>query len=354
MKSFEEKIKLIIEQAIQDKVFPGAVFVILKDNEIVFSEAFGHFTYDLNSPVVNKDTLYDIASVSKQIVATGVIKLIELGKLKLNEPIMSYLPNIKTSLIGNRTILQLLTHTSGIKVEMSKLSKKELDELLLGNLPDSLSFEEPNLKVEYCNINTYLLGEIISEVSGKSLETFLKEEIFIPLDMKDIKYCPNYLLSAQIPPTEILNDGSTIQGIVHDESSRILGGKVGQAGLFSSAIDLAKFISFWINDSVNLKILKKETKDLAVKNYTKDKNLNAGLGWHLDNKTYLGNYFESGTFFHPGFTGTIIGSNRKNNIGFVFLSNSSYPKREGNKLKNRVFQSLLDETFLRLIQKNSN
>ena len=349
MQPLEKKINLIITDAIKKKIFPGAVFVITRNNMILYHKAFGHFTYDQNSPKVKNDTMYDIASITKQIVATGIIKLIELKKIKLNESIIKYLPISKISPIGNRTIFHLLTHTSGIQIKTSKLSRKELTDLLYGSLLSSLSFEEPGVKVNHSNINTYLLGEIISKVSGRSLEIFLQEEVFNPLEMKNTMYCPPDRLCTQIPPTEILSDGSVIQGIVHDESSRILGGKVGQAGLFSNALDLAKFISFWTSNTTKSHVLKQETIELAVKNYTPNKNLPTGLGWHLDNKVYLGDSFESSTFFHPGFTGTIIGGNRKNNIGFIFLSNCTYPHREGNKLKNKIFQSLLTETFLNLL-----
>jgi serine-type D-Ala-D-Ala carboxypeptidase len=289
--------------------------------------------------------MYDIASVTKQIVATGVLKLIELKKIGLNEPIRKYLPIPDVSLIGDRTIWHLLTHTSNIQLETSKLSKKEFTDVLYGNLPDSVLVQEPGTKVHYGNINTYLLGEIISKVSGKSLAVFLQEEIFDPLGMEHTMYCPPAKFQSQIPPTEILSDGAIIKGIVHDEGARMLGGEVGQAGLFSSVSDLTKFIMFWTSSIFDSHVLKQETIEFAVKNHTPDMNLAAGLGWHLDDKVYLGNSFKPGTFFHPGFTGTIIGGNRKTNIGFVFLSNCTYPHREGNKLKNEIFQSLLTETF---------
>lgn len=344
----EEKIGLIITGAIERKIFPGAVFAITQGDKIIYNKAFGHFTYDPQSSVVAGDTMYDIASVTKQIVATGVLKLIELKKIGLNELIRKYLPIPDVSPIGDRTIWHLLTHTSNIQVETSKLSKEELTDVLYGNLPDSVLVQEPGMKVHYGNINTYLLGEIISKVSGKSLSVFLREEIFNPLDMEHTMYCPPTKFQSQIPPTEILSDGSIIKGVVHDEGARMLGGEVGQAGLFSNVSDLTKFIMFWTNNFSDSQVLREETIELAVKNHTPGMNLAAGLGWHLDDKIYLGSSFEPDTFFHSGFTGTIIGGNRKTSTGFVFLSNCTYPHREGNKLKNEIFQSILTETFLSL------
>ena len=140
-----------------------------------------------------------------------------------------------------------------------------------------------------------------------------------------------------------MNDGTIIQGVVHDESSRMMGGEVGQAGLFSNAVDLAKFMIFWLgNDNP---ILSQKIINISIKNQTSNLNLASGLGWHLDNEVYLGKSARKGTFFHHGFTGTLIGGNKKNNLGFVFLSNCTYPRRDGHKLKNLFFQELLTDLF---------
>lgn len=344
MEEFEKKLNNIINNAIQSKVFPGAIFLILKNNKIIFNKAFGRFTYDLDSPLAMQDTIYDIASITKIIVATGALKLLERGEINLEQPIKKYLPTLKFSPVGEKNIKNLLTHTSGIHlgIEMSKLTKK-LDELLISYLPNLKNVSGVDVKVEYGNINTYLLGEIIKSVSNKPLKKFLFEEIFTSLKMENTFFCPSVSMRTKIPPTEILNDGTIIQGIVHDESARIMGGETGHAGLFSNSFDLAKFVSFWLNN--DSRILKPETLDFATKNHTVGFNLPSGLGWHLDNKEYLGNSFFPNTFFHPGFTGTIVGGNRNINLGFVFLSNCTYPHREGNKLKNEVFRSVFNEVF---------
>ncbi|MEK7586496.1 MAG: serine hydrolase domain-containing protein [Patescibacteria group bacterium] len=341
MSQIESKIRLTIKEAIETKVFPGAVFLVIHNNEVFYHEAFGNFTYDPNSSKVNIDTIYDLASVTKQIVNTALLRLVDQNMVNINDPVSKYFPNLIKSDVGNTKILQLLTHTSGIQVETSKLNKNQLNNLIKEFL---LNIKiNPEARVEYGNINTYLVGEIIIKVSDKSLGNHLKKHIFDQLLMKDTFFNPPLNLINEIPPTEILNDGTIIQGVVHDESSRMMGGEVGQAGLFSNAVDLAKFMIFWLgNDNP---ILSQKIINISIKNQTSNLNLASGLGWHLDNEVYLGKSAPKGTFFHPGFTGTLIGGNKKNNLGFVFLSNCTYPRRDGHKLKNLFFQELLTDLF---------
>jgi CubicO group peptidase (beta-lactamase class C family) len=263
--------------------------------------------------------------------------------ISLPASLEEYLPELKGSLIGNLSVWNLLTHTTGIHLQTSKFTQKDLAALLTVHLPNLTNLGTPGSKVEYANISTYLLGEIILRTSGLSLPDFLSREIFIPLKMEHTMFCPQESVRSKIPPTEILSDGTIIQGIVHDESARTMGGSVGHAGLFSNALDLIKFINLWLD--VTQSLLEPETLQLATGNHTQGLNKASGLGWHLNNKEYLGGSFAPNTFFHPGFTGTIIGGNRDSNLGFVFLSNCTYPHREGHALKNEVFQRIFTEMF---------
>lgn len=342
MQSFDVRVGEIVRYAITERVFPGAVLAVLKNGNFAYEQCFGHFTYDQESPDVLKNTVYDIASLTKQIVATGALILFDRGDIHLEDTINLFLPELAGSSIGNVTIFNLLTHTSGINIQTSKFRVDELGSLLSGILPQ-LDVHDSGQVVQYANINTYLLGEIVSRISGLSLSDFLSQEIFVPLGMSSTFFAPKKNIQSAIPPTEILHDGTLIQGIVHDESARMMGGMVGQAGIFSNVIDLGSFINSWLG--VAKQILKSRTIELATKNQTTGLNKACGLGWHLDNSDYLGADFQLGTFFHPGFTGAIMGGNKKNSLGFVFLSNCTYPNREGNIKKNMLFQKLLKEVF---------
>lgn len=329
-------IQMLMEGAIRKKIFPGAVLAVLEDGRIVHHQSYGHFTYDISSPDVLIDTIYDIASVTKEFIATAVLQLIESKRINLHDRIDRYLPVLSGTTAGSVTVWHLLTHTSGIGVHMSKLAATNGDEIFECIRNGQLLYE-PGTRVAYSNINTYLLGEIIVAVTSESLQNFLLKHIWQPLGMQHTSYCPPPQLRSTIPPTEIMGS-EIIQGVVHDESARFLGGEVGHAGMFSAVTDLALFVGEWVRPEPT--ILSEAMVIKAISNQTPGLNLSSGFGWHLDDPRYLGSSFTRGTFFHPGFTGSLIAGNRSTGFGFVFLSNCTYPHREGNALKDDFFQSL--------------
>ncbi|NNM84125.1 beta-lactamase family protein [Candidatus Parcubacteria bacterium] len=335
----ESAIQTLVNSAIEKKVFPGAALAVLKNGQTALHKAYGHFTYDIASAGVSVDTIYDIASVTKEFIATAILQLVDSGRINLHEQIEHHIPALSGTVAGSITIWHLLTHTSGIGVHMSKLAANS-DETILKFIRNNQLRFEPGAHVAYSNINTYLLGKIIAAVTSASLQAFLFGNIWQPLGMRHTSYCPLPQFRSAIPPTEIIGS-ETIQGIVHDESARLLGGEVGHAGVFSTVTDLVSFLFEWIRPEPT--ILSEAMVTKAVSNQTPGLNLALGLGWHLDNPRYLGSRFTRGTFFHPGFTGSLIAGNRSTGFGLVFLANCTYPHREGNALKDAFFESLLDE-----------
>lgn len=342
MLTLEEKIDQILHKAIADHVFPSVVVKLEIKDQVLYEKALGNFTYDKNSPEVTIDTVYDIASVTKIIVATGALRLIEVDEIDLQQTIKTYLPTLGDSFVGNCTVYSLLTHTSGINIALSKCSDKELVNLLsvLSGISAPGSGFDDN--VVYANVNSYLLGEIITAVTKQNLSDFLTKEVLGPLNMHSTKFSDETLLKKSVPPTE-LDEREVVQGIVHDESARKIGRAVGHAGLFSSVQDLNNFLSMWTNEGVfeEKRFLEKKTVHQAVSNKVSG-DISVGLGWHLDNSVYLGKCAPVNTFFHPGFTGSLIVGNLEQGIRLSFLSNRTYPKRLDPKLKNQVFQNLMN------------
>ena len=327
-------------------VFPGAVLLIARGNEKLFSMAVGNYAYDPMSPVVTPSAIYDIASVTKQIVATGALRLFDQGGLRLEERVHHYLPILRETKAGDVTIWNLLTHTSAISVTMSSLTVAQMNDIR-AVLASGENDVKPGAEVHYGNINTFLLGQIIAKVSGLPLDKFIRQEILDPLEMADTMFNPPPKLHSRIVPSEITGGQEILQGVVNDLSARKLGGIAGHAGLFSTAMDLDKFLLMWMQGgSYERKtILREATVSAAVSNQTPRLNLSAGLGWHLDNPVYLSSRAPRGTFFHPGFTGTIIAGSPSTGLRIVFLSNATYPNREYQHLKNPFLKNLFEKIF---------
>ncbi len=185
--SLEEKIDAKIRELITSRRVPGAAFAWVKDGKIVFEKGFGFA--DLKSKKkVTPNTVFKLASLTKQFTAAIILQLMDEGKLKLDDPISLYVP--KTPETWNRiTIRQLLNHTSGIKnyTEMDrfgKLTNTPTDEAgflqLVGGEP--LDFE-PGTRFHYSNSGYFLLGLIAEHVTGKPMATLTSDRIFKPLGM---------------------------------------------------------------------------------------------------------------------------------------------------------------------------
>ncbi|MFH0905466.1 MAG: serine hydrolase domain-containing protein [bacterium] len=335
----------LLNGAVTSQIFPGAVLEITKDGETIYRRAVGRQIYGPASPAITEDTMFDLASVTKAILATGFLKLIDAGRVSFEDPLTKYFPALVGSAIADRTIWNLLTHTSAVEAPMSQITGRgnSLEEILR-----AVELKGPvGSEVVFGNINSFLLGKIIEQVSGQRLDDYLRQEIFTPLGMVKTMFNPPGELKNSIPPTEII-DGTTIQGVVHDESSRALGGVAGQAGLFSCADDLTKFLQMWVNGGElnGTRILSRELAERATTNQVGNNlNLQAGLGWHFNNPDYLGSHSPVDTFFHPGFVGNIIAGNRGEKLTVVFLSNMSYPQRPDTQKRREFYRQLFDTLF---------
>lgn len=300
-KEIEER----VERAIKERVFPGCVIGIVNGEGNRGIRAFGTLRYENSSPVT-EDTIYDVASITKSIplASLALIQIAE-GKLKLSEPIRTYLPELQND--KDATIEDLLMYRVG-GVQLSTLRDKTADEIIQHVL--SHGFDAPPGASKYTNLPAFLLGLIVERIEGKSLETLAQQYFFKPLSMRNTSYFPEQ--RGRIAPTEM--DDEEVYGIPHDESARVFakaGRTVGHAGLFSTVPDLLHFLDALMSGDF-LPVLAGAEK---------------GLGWQLNDKNCMGQYAGAHTFGKTGFTGTSIICDKKRGVGFVILSNRTYPKR---------------------------
>ena len=162
---------------------PGISIVVIKDQKVVKLEGYGLANVELNVPA-RPDTVYKIGSVSKQFIATGIMLLVQDGKISLDDNVGKFLEGTPDTW-NPITIRHLLTHTSGIVREAPGF-----DPLKIQNDADVIKTAyslprrfTPGEKYEYCNVGYFTLAEIISKVSGKPWPDFLNERVFAPLEM---------------------------------------------------------------------------------------------------------------------------------------------------------------------------
>ncbi|MEO8231976.1 MAG: serine hydrolase [Ignavibacteriota bacterium] len=344
----------VINNAIVDEAFPGAVVLVWKDGKIIFEKAFGNFTYDKTSPKVNTNTIYDLASVTKVVATTTATMICYDRKLfSLDDKVVKYIPEFGVNGKENITIKNLLLHNSGL-VAWKKFYERNLtaNEVLKEIYSAELEYKTGE-KMIYSDLGIITLGKIIEKVTGKSLDVFCKDEIFVPLKMNSTFYNPPDSLKKLCAPTELDNYWrmKTLQGEVHDETSAMLNGVAGHAGLFSTAEDISKLMAMLMNKGKlnDKQLIQQGTIEYFTKRYSDESS--RAIGWDTKSETgsSSGNYFSKNSFGHTGYTGTSIWADPERDLFVVFLTNRVYPTRENGKL-GKVRPELHD-TIIKCLEK---
>jgi CubicO group peptidase (beta-lactamase class C family) len=336
-----QQIDQIMNQAISQKLMPGAVTFVARAGKIVKHDAYGYsarytdgkFT-EMDNPIpMENNTIFDLASISKIFTATAVMILFEKGLFNLDDPVAKHIPEFAANGKDNVTIRQLLTHTSGFTAWIPLYSKGTSREDRLRLVLNQSLKNVPGTTYEYSDLNMITLGILIEHLSGQRQDEFVREHITDPLGMKDTMYNPPASLKYRIAATEyqaIPNRG-LVWGEVHDENAWSLDGVAGHAGVFSTANDLGKLAHIFINEGKygGKKILKSETVQVLLQNQNMAFPGNDhGHGWELGQGWYM-DALSEGTysFGHTGYTGTSIVVSPNNKTVAILLTNRVHPSR---------------------------
>ncbi len=330
-------VESVVNNGIKDKAFPGAVVLVWQNGNILYENSFGKFTYEEDSYAVNKNTMFDLASLTKVIATTTAAMLcIDKGLFNLDDKVEKYIPEFGSNNKENITIRNLLLHNSGLPAFIRFYEKGLNYDEVLTEIYSAALENNPGEKTIYSDLGFITLGKLIEKVTGKTLDKFCAYEIFKPLGMNSTFFNVPDSLKKFCAPTEIDNYWrmKTIQGEVHDENSYILNGVAGHAGLFSTAEDISKLMAMMMDKGkVNGKeLLKSSTIEMFIKRYGTEST--RALGWDTKSEkgSTAGNYFSSNSFGHLGFTGTSVWADPVRNLFVVFLTNRVYPTRENSGL----------------------
>ncbi len=390
------QIDSIVNNALMQKAFPGCNVLIAKDGKVIFQKSYGYHTYDNRVPA-SLDDIYDLASVSKVTGALpGIMKLYEEGKCLLDVPFSSYWRDWRKRFLhpsdkGDLTVREMLAHQSGLipflpfwrkSVSHGQLSPKlysvEQDQRhnleVAPGLYISPKFKKSVYKdmrksplktrgkYVYSDLSLILFPEVIAKLSGQKYTQYLDQNFYRPLGATTITYNPLRKFSTeQVVPTEYdtIYRKRLVHGSVHDESSAVLGGLAGNAGLFASANDLAKLVQMYVQYGTygGKQYLKKSTFEEFNRVQFPQNNNRRALGFDkpsIDNqkldreKAYPCSGPSPQSFGHFGFTGTFFWADPANGLTYIFLSNRVYPTRESNKIstlnvRTEILQVMYDE-----------
>jgi uncharacterized protein YbbC (DUF1343 family)/CubicO group peptidase (beta-lactamase class C family) len=322
-----------IESAIRAGLIPGAVLLVGHDGKVVYRKAYGERALLPKHESMTVDTMFDAASLTKVIATTpSVMKLFEQGKIRLNDPVTKYLPEFQGG-HSDITIRNLMTHFSGLRPDLDLEPAWSGYETGIQRALIDKPAGPPGVRFVYSDINFILMGEIVRRLSGKTLLEFARESVFDPLGMRETMFLPPSALRPRIAPTELdKTTGQPLRGVVHDDTSRYMGGVAGHAGLFTTADDLAKFAQMMIDggESDGTRLFAASTiEKFTSPQSPADQPILRGLGWDIDSpfSSNRGDLFPIGSYGHTGFTGTSLWIDPTSRSYVILLANSVHPHR---------------------------
>ena len=378
-----KRVDQMINDHIQQKWFPGAVALIIRNGKIVHFKAYGINDTDSNSPM-KTDGIFRIASQTKAITSVAIMMLMEEGKILLNDPVSRYIPEFKNPQVlksfnekdttytsepakSEITIRQLLSHTSGI--DYAGIGSKEMRAIYAKNkipsgigTPEGLLGEQikalaklplkhhPSENYTY-GLSTDVLGYVVEVVSGMSLNDFFSTRIFEPLDMKDTYfYLPKEKQNRLVAVYEEKNgvaskmrmdknrnpDYPNISGTYYS----------GGAGLSSTIEDYAKFLSMLLNGGAynGKKLLSRKTIEMMLINHTGDLTTQFGLGFGLETvKNDTNSIMSLGSYTWGGIFATNYWVDPKEKlIGLVYTQIWPTTHSISERFKVLTYQAIID------------
>lgn len=386
-------IDTLVQEGIQMEAFPGCQVVVAKNGRIVYSKSFGYQTYEKKIPIDNQ-SIYDLASITKVAATTAsLMKLQSENKFNPHGLISDYLPYLKNTNKAKMKIDAILTHQAKLRPwipfylsEIDSLGQLNptlfssniddqhavrvaqnlyIDKNYASKIYDTIAKSNLWKKKEYkySDLGFYLFRQLIELQSNISLEEYVQNEFYTPMELKNIAFLPRrHFPLNRLVPTEYdsIFRKQLIQGDVHDPGAAMLGGVCGHAGLFSNAEDLAAIFQLFLQKGY---YDGKQLLDSAIINqytsYQYDyKNIEnrRALGFDKPYPVYniLGPVCKSASlrsFGHMGFTGTYAWADPEYDLVYIFLSNRVYPDAKNNKISKYNFRTRIQQVIYDAIEK---
>jgi serine-type D-Ala-D-Ala carboxypeptidase len=339
----------IVAVAISQGAAPGVALAVGRYGRLVHIRAYGRIDTGTVAPIVTDSTLFDMASLTKVVATTTAAMILEdEGKLNLDAPVHSYLPELNDAAKAKITVRMILTHSGGFEAFAPLWREHRGRTDYLNQINTRPLAYAPGDTTIYSDWDFILAGLIIERITGMPLDQFVATRVWQPLHMGDTGFNP--LASAPLPADSACTAAFRadqplldriaftemdtayrhihVHGIVHDENACALGGVAGHAGLFSSARDVAVFCQMLLNGGEynGVRLIKAET--IARWTARQGGKSSRALGWDTpSDRSSAGDYFSPRSFGHTGFTGTSIWIDPERGLFVVLLTNRVDPTR---------------------------
>jgi CubicO group peptidase (beta-lactamase class C family) len=327
----------IVQNEVRRQGFPGAALAIGVRDTVLAEVGYGRTRWGRLAPPVDPDrTMYDLASLTKVVATTtAVMLLVDDGRMKLDDPVAKFLPAFTGGGRDKVTIRHLLTHTSGLTAS-ARLEGSQPGDRLYNEVAHTKLIAEPGEDVLYSDAGFAILGLAATAAARQPLPAFLRRRVWEPLGMAHTRFQPGFPCDS-CAPTLTLDDGTPFAGKTNDPFARELGGTTGNAGLFSTAADLARWAAMIANGGQlgSVRIVREETVRQFEQIQPHAGTRALGFEWFCREGTVPDQRpcKEPYAFGHTGYTGTSIWIEPGRGAWVVLLSNRTYMPRAPNRIR---------------------
>lgn len=338
-----EKVDRAVEKAIDKGELPGAVILATQGEELRYEGVFGASVISPQRRDAQRDTIYDLASLTKVMATTAsVMRLVGESKLQLDQPVADLIPGFADHGKSEITVRHLLTHSSGLRpwrAYFADLREKELRrggnllgtragrDAIVQRILRSALVHDPGEASVYGDLGFIVLGAVVEQVTGESLDVYCARNIFEPMGLCDTRYLPipnEGDLSRYAATEQCEWRDKIVWGEVHDGNAWAMGGVAGHAGLFGTADDVMRFGLEMLAASRGQSSL--FGQDVATEFFRRQElspDSDWALGWDTPTAAVStsGQHFSQRSVGHTGFTGTSLWIDLETGLVIVLLAN---------------------------------
>jgi CubicO group peptidase (beta-lactamase class C family) len=349
----------LMVQALDQKIFPGAVLMVSAKGETRFQEAYGLANTFDRRPVTLK-TVFDLASLTKPLATSlAIMRLVQTRCLELDRAVGSLLAPLSTGDKGDVRIAHLLSHTAGFPdyrpyyLTLAKLPVNERRPELTRLLAAEALVSAPGTKVCYSDLGFMVLQWVVETLTERRLDEWVRDTIYAPLGLASLFFVdlakPRPV--ADYAATEVCPwRGKLIEGEVHDENAHVLGGIAGHAGLFGDAAAVHALLLELLRSYEGRGASGRFATGLVRRFFERYDGLDMGLGFDVPAPTdsSAGRRFARRSVGHLGFTGTSFWVDLERKVIAVLLTNRVHPSRNNDRIK--AFRPVLHDTVMQALE----
>ncbi|MGQ9455299.1 MAG: serine hydrolase domain-containing protein [Armatimonadota bacterium] len=343
----------VLEEGAEEGLYPGGVLWVERKGVTVLVHSVGYTDFE-HTGLVDENTIYDLASVTKPVaMASSMLVLCQDGMVHFDEPVANFLPECKLPHLSNVTVRHLLTHTSGLPPWKDMYSRGQNREQLIDELLAIPLESEPGTHYAYSCLGYILLSVILERITGTRLDEFAGDRVFTPLGMCATGFNPVLEEGLKVAATDNCPMRKRkLVGEVHDGNAYAMGGVSGNAGLFSNAVDLARFCRAVVPSAKRVENSPFSSPSVArmFANAIPESIGGQTIGWFIYPNEMLpaGDLVSRRAIGHSGFTGTAVIIDPEFDLFVILLTNRVCRGDDGTEfrhLRRRLFNAVLGSIF---------